>query len=191
MNSVSMPRRRPSRACAARSETTAGSTVVAMTEDPTCARSAPAALTRRGMHARAVGRRLGARCGGRLLVGPVAVGVEERARGVLLVAVLLAADPDAHEQVDQPDGQARADDMRGALEAVHGGVEGDRDQARDDDDHRQPDADEPDHAAWARTVGSVGSAEASNAASASSSAPGSPTEASRPARTSAGVSPSA
>src|SRR3954452_15939392 len=107
MNSVSMPRRPPSRACAASSETTAGSTVVAMTEDPTGGRSAPATLAGRGMHARAVGRRLlGMRRGGRLLVGPVAVRVEEVARGVLLVAVALAGDPDAEQQVEQPDGQA-------------------------------------------------------------------------------------
>src|SRR5947207_12519232 len=107
MNSVSMPRRPPSRACAASSETTAGSTVVAMTEDPIHRRSAPAALARGGMHARAVRRLLRAWRGPdgrrRLLVGPVAVLVEERAGGVLGVAVLLAADPDAHEQVEQPD----------------------------------------------------------------------------------------
>src|SRR3954468_8191836 len=116
MNSVSMPRRPPSRACAASSETTVGSTVVAMGSHPTCEGLPggvflrPAAMARRGPGARLVRRRRAVRRGRDrlrgLLVGPVAVPVEEVARGVLGVAVALAADPDAHQEVEQPDGQA-------------------------------------------------------------------------------------
>src|SRR3954449_6410602 len=119
----------------------------------------------------------------------MAVPVEVRPRLILGVAVALARHPDAEQDVQQPDRQPGADDARRALKAVGVRVQGEGDHAPDDDQNRQPDADEP-HAA-ARTVGSVGTRAGSKAATASSSSPGSPTERSRPARTSAGDSPGA
>src|SRR4051794_16654167 len=186
MNSVSMPSRPPWRASSASSETTSGETVVEMLRDPTPLVAAVAWLR---THGRAVRRRRTRR---RPLVGPVAVVGGELARSVLVVALAVAAHPDAEQQVEQQDGQAGADDVRRALEAVDGRVERPGDQAAEHDDRRQAPADEgqPPHAA-ASTVGSRGRAAASKAASASPRSPGRPTERSSDARTSAGVSPSA
>src|SRR5436853_4018154 len=80
------------------------------------------ALSRRRPRAVRV-RRRGAvrRIRGRLwrrLVRPMSVLVEERAGGVLGVALAVAGDPDAEQQVEQPDGEPGADDRGGALRAV-------------------------------------------------------------------------
>src|SRR4051812_41313296 len=190
MNSVSIPSRPPWRASSASSETISGETVVEIARDPTPLVASVARMRTHGGPVRIAARRLVVR--GRRLVGPVAVARVELACLVLLVALAVAGHPDPEQQVEQEDGQAGADDVRRALEAVDGRVERPCDQAAEHDERGQPPADEgqPAHAA-ARTVGSVGSAEASNAASASSSSPGSPTERRSEARTSAGVSPSA
>src|SRR5437763_13352172 len=98
MNSVSMPSRPPRRASSASSETMAGETVVEMERDPI---PLVAAVARAGAQRRLVRRRAGGAVGaggrrrGRLLVGPAAVTRVELPRGVLLVALAVAAHPDA------------------------------------------------------------------------------------------------
>src|SRR6185436_9764776 len=100
-----------------------------------------------------------ARAGRRRLVGPVAVGAVEVARLVLGVALALALDADAEDHVQQPDGQAGADDARAALDAGLAAARGDDDdQPAGDDRQREPDADDahPHRAAsalGARTAG--------------------------------------
>src|SRR5690348_2369028 len=120
MNSVSMPRRPAARAWAASSAT------------------APSVIL--GIYGFAlVHRPVGVGAGRRLLVGPVAVRVEEGACLVLVVALAIALDADAVEQVQQPDREARGDQQREALDAVlaEPGREAD-DEARRDDRDRQP-----------------------------------------------------
>src|SRR3954447_7772507 len=118
MNSVSMPSRPPWRASSASSETTAGEKVVVMLPDPTPLVAAMAWARTDGRAGVRRARRL------RLLVRPVAVAREELARLILLVALAVAAHADPEEQVEQQDRQPGADDVRRALEPVHGGIEG-------------------------------------------------------------------
>src|SRR4051794_27578016 len=149
MNSVSMPRRPPARAAAASSETTSGETVVATVSGTLSGR----------------------------LVGPVPVLVEVAAGGLLVVALAVAADADAEQDVDHPDRQAGADDARRALERPVGPDDDERDHAAEDDDRGQPVADElqPRHAAILSGV---------KACRAAPRSPGRPTERSSRARTS-------
>ena len=153
MNSVSMPRRPVARARSA-SSATVGS--MAMATEPTARprrRPAPRRRARRCAPASPAGAR---RCGSggawsprpaaggrRLLVGPVAVGVEEVARRVLDLAVALPAHADEVEPVQQPDREAGRDEQDGALQAGLVALDGDEHDAGRADAHGQPRADRP------------------------------------------------
>src|SRR5690242_21872001 len=124
MNSVSMPKRPATRAWAASSATT------------------PSVIP--GIYGFAlVHRPVGVGPWRRVLIGPVAVRVEEGARLILVVALAIALDADAVQQVQQPHRKARGDQQREALDAVlaEPGREAD-DEARGDDRDRQPGAHE-------------------------------------------------
>src|SRR4051794_13039104 len=93
-------------------------------------------------------RRGGRRRLGRRLVGPVAVLAVEVARGVLGVALALARDPDAEDDVQHPDRDARGDDRDAALDPAQAAAgRDDRDQAARDDREREPDSHEAHHTA--------------------------------------------
>src|SRR4051794_29293682 len=165
MNSVSIPSRPLSRAARARSETVV-STVAILCRRLRPARRPARRATRTA--ARRVGARGGAvRVGGALgawlvarrrrLVRPVAVLAVELARGVLGVAVPLALHADAEDDVQQPHRRAGGDDRDAALPAgLATAARDDRDDARDHDGDRQPDADEAHHAASAVAVSMAG-----------------------------------
>src|SRR3954466_3755155 len=89
-----------------------------------------------------------------LLAGPVTVTVEVLARGVLGVALAVAAGADAEQHVDEPDRQPGADDPQPALPAIVVGPQGDGQRAADHDDRRKPDAHERGHGS--NVQGSVG-----------------------------------
>jgi hypothetical protein len=90
--------------------------------------------------------RLGARR--RRLVRPVAVLGVEVAGGVLGVAVALALDAHAEDDVEQPDRGAGRDDRDAALPAgLAATARDDRDHPSDHDQDRQPDSNEAHHAA--------------------------------------------
>src|SRR5262245_60963893 len=72
------------------------------------------------------------------LVRPVAVAVEVVARAVLGAAVPVAADADAEQEVDDPDGQAGADDGAAAFGAAVPWPEDHGHHAADDHDGREP-----------------------------------------------------
>ncbi len=77
---------------------------------------------------------------GRLLVGPVAVLVEVPPGAVLVVAIAVAGDRKAVEEVEEPDGQAGADEQRPRLDA-------DRVAAHDEDDETRQDHEGGEHPA--------------------------------------------
>src|SRR4051794_41411699 len=165
MNSVSIPSRPLSRAARARSETVV-STVAILCRRLRPARRAARRATRTaapGVGVRVGAVRVGGALGARLvtarrrLVGPVAVLAVELARGVLGVAVALALHADAEDDVQQPHRRAGGDDRDAALPAgLAAAARDDRDDARDHDRDRQPDADEAHHAASAVAVSMAG-----------------------------------
>src|SRR3954466_12144235 len=93
----------------------------------------------------------------RRLVRPVAALGVEVARGVLGVALALARDPDAKDDVQHPHGDAGGDDRDAAPGPAQAapGRDG-RDQAARNDRHRKPDADEAHHTASGAAVSTSG-----------------------------------
>src|SRR4051812_17624421 len=139
------------------------------------------------------GRRGGRRGLGRRLVGPVAVLAVEVARGVLGVALALARDPDAEDDVQHPHRDAGGDDRDAALDPAQAASgRDDGDQAGGDDRDREPDPDEAHHAASGAAARTSGEKRSTSSAAVTGS-PGSarPTVKARYARTSSASSPMA